>query len=60
MKYFDVTFEVHKGSNHKEYKTIRVEAGTKKLAVIRGMQEINKLQGYSDLFKNVIRVTEIV
>lgn len=59
MKHFKVTFEVHRGSNHKEYKTVTVEAGNKKLATLRGMMAINKLDGYSDLFKNVIKVEEV-
>ena len=59
MKYFNVTFEIHRGTNHKEYKTVKVEAGNKKLATIRGMIEINKISGYSDLFKNVVKVEEV-
>lgn len=59
MKHFNVTFEIFRGSNHKEYKTVMVEAGNKKLAAIRAMMYINKTDGYSDLFKNVIKVEEV-
>lgn len=59
MKQYNVTFEVFRGSNHKDYKTISVEAGTKKLATIRAMSQINKIEGYSDLYKNVFKVEEI-
>jgi len=59
MKHFNVTFEIHRGSNHKEYKTVMVEAGNKKLATIRGMMAINKIDEYSDLFKNVVKVEEV-
>lgn len=58
MKHFSVTFEVHRGSSHKEFKTVSVEAGNKKLAAIRGMISINQLNGYSNLFKNIVRIEE--
>ena len=58
MKQYNVTFEIFRGSNHKAYETVGVEAGTKKLALMRAMGIINKLKDYKDLYKNVIRVEE--
>ena len=34
-------------------------AKDKKIAAIRGMSEINKLDGYSERFKNVVRIEEV-
>ena len=59
MKNWNVTFEVFTSGGKKEYKKIRVVAGTKKLAAIRAMQEINKLDGYAERYKSVIEVTEV-
>lgn len=60
MHHFHVTFEIYRDSKRKEIKVIKVEAGTKKLAVIRAMAELNKLAEYSGLFKNTIRVEEVL
>lgn len=59
MRKFNVTFEVFNENGSKEYKTIPVEAGNKKIAALRGMQAINKLDGYSEKYKNVMRVEEV-
>lgn len=59
MKKYNVTFEVFRGNSYKDYKTITVEARTKKLATIRAMSKINQIDGYSDLYKNVFKVEEI-
>lgn len=59
MRKFNVVFEVFDDNGAKEYKTISVEAGNKKIAAIRGMSEINKLEGYSERFKNVVRIEEV-
>lgn len=59
MRKFNVVFEVFDDNGAKEYKTISVEAGNKKIAAIRGMSEINKLDGYSERFKNVVRIEEV-
>ena len=58
MKNWNVTFEVFTSGGKKEYKKIRVVAGTKKLAAIRAMQEINKLEGYPERYKNIIEIME--
>lgn len=62
MKHWSVTFEVFLGNsmNGKEFKTIDVEAGTKKLAAIRAMTIINKMEGYENLFKQVKSVEEVI
>ncbi len=57
MRKWHVIFEVFKGTN-REIKSVDVEAGTKKLAMLRAMSEINKIEGYSDLFKQVYSIEE--
>lgn len=59
MRKFIVTFEVFMNNGHKENREIQVEAGNKKLAALRGMMEINKLSGYSNLYKNVVKIEEV-
>ena len=59
MRKFNVIFEVFNVNGQKEMKTVAVEAGNKKLAALRGMQAINKLDGYSEKFKNVIQIEEV-
>ena len=59
MKNYNVTFEIFRGSNHKAIETVTVEAGTKKMAVMRAMGLINKNESYKNLFKNLIKVEEI-
>jgi len=63
MKKYKVTFEVFRnsGSDRKtERKTIEVEAGNKKLAMTRAMMEIGKIPGYSELYKQVAGIEEVV
>ena len=57
MRKWHVIFEIFKGTN-REMKSVDVEAGTKKLAMLRAMSEINKIEGYSDLFKQVYSIEE--
>lgn len=59
MRKFNVIFEVFDENGNKELKTVFVEAGNKKIATIRGMSAINKLDGYSDKYKNVKSVEEV-
>ena len=59
MRKFNVIFEVFEENGQKEMKTIAVEAGNKKLAALRGMQAINKLDGYSEKYKNVVQIEEV-
>jgi hypothetical protein len=59
MRKFNVTFEVFMPTGKKQNKIIVVEAGNKKLAALRAMMEINKLDGYSQLYKNVVKVEEV-
>ena len=59
MRKFNVIFEVFNENGQKEMKTVAVEAGTKKIAALRGMQAINKLDGYSEKFKNVVQIEEV-
>ena len=60
MRKFNVIFEVFGEQGEKEFRTVTVEAGNKKIAALRGMQAINKLDGYSEKFKNVTRIEEVV
>lgn len=57
MKNWRVIFEVYK-NGIREMKSFVVEGGTKKIAMLRAMSEINKLDGYSDLFKKVYSIEE--
>ncbi len=59
MRKFNVIFEVFEENGQKEIKTVAVEAGNKKLAALRGMQAINKLDGYSEKYKNVVQIEEV-
>lgn len=59
MKNYRVTFEVFKNDGSKEYRPVVVEAGTKKLAAVRAMIEINKIDGYSTLYKNIHTIVEV-
>ena len=59
MRKFNVIFEVFNENGQKEMKTVSVGAGNKKLAALRGMQAINKLDGYSEKFKNVVQIEEV-
>lgn len=58
MKKWKVVFEVYREGG-KEIKDIIIEAGNKKIAMMRAMAEINKLSGYSELFKKVNRIEEV-
>ena len=60
MRKFNVTFVVFMNDGTKQDKTVFVEAGNKKLAALRGMLEINKIDEYSQLYKNVKRIEEVV
>lgn len=59
MRKFDVTFEVFLSNTQKIYRTITIEAGTKKMAALRAMTEINKLNDFSEHYKNVIKIEEV-
>ena len=59
MKKYKVIFEIHIDRNRKEFKEVEVEAGNVKIATLRAMAEIGKIEGYSDLFKNVVSVEEV-
>lgn len=59
MKRFRVTFEVHVGRDHKDVKSVIVEAGNKTAAYKRGLTEMSKMKEYSEFYKNIINVEEI-
>lgn len=59
MKKWKVVFEVYRDAG-KEFRDVIIEAGNKKIAMMRAMSEINKIAGYSELFKKVNRIEEVV
>ena len=59
MKNYKVTFIVFHEDNKKEYRTIIVEAGTKKMATLRAMKKINDdYPEIANLYKSVKSVEE--
>lgn len=59
MRKFDVTFEVFLSNTQKTYRTITVEAGNKKIAALRAMNEINKIGDFFEYYKNVVKIVEV-
>ncbi len=59
MNKYKVIFEIHVDRNRKEFKEIIVEAGTKKLAMVRALSEINKIKEYEGIFKNIKEIEEV-
>lgn len=59
MRKYLVMFEIHVDFNRKEYKSVEVEAGNKRLAIARAMAIISKEEQYSGKFKDVKSVEEI-
>jgi len=59
MKQFKVTFEIYTGQNHKDVRSIMVEAGNKSAAYKRGLMEMSKLTEYADNYKSIINVEEV-
>lgn len=59
MNKYRVTFEVFANSGRKERVPMEVEAGTKKLAVLRAMQKIGQIDRYNMAYKNVLSVEEV-
>jgi len=60
MHKFNVMFQVFDEYGKVDFKVITVEAGNKKIAALRGMQELNKIEGYSDRYKNLVKIEEVV
>ena len=60
MRKFKVMFEIHIDRNRKAMKEIVVEAGNKRLASIRAMAEIGKIEKFSGLFKNILSIEEVI
>lgn len=60
MHKFNVMFQVFDDYGNVDFKVITVEAGNKKIAALRGMQELNKIEGYSDRYKNLVKIEEVV
>lgn len=59
MKKYVVEFEIFFGDGKKGYKTVTIEAGSKKIAALRAMTEINKDQSVAQLYKNLLSIREV-
>ena len=59
MSKYKITFEVYMDDKKKEWVPVEIEAGNKKLAVLRAMQELGKVEKYKMTYKNVISVEEV-
>lgn len=59
MRQFKIVVEIHIDRNRKTFEEFIVEAGNKKLASIRGLQEVSKKKDYDGLFKSIVSVEEI-
>ena len=59
MAKYKVMFEVFVEDRKKELVPVEIEAGNKKLAVLRAMQELGKDEKYKMTYKNVVSVTEV-
>lgn len=62
MKKWEVMFEVYNdiGTKAKKTFTATVEAGTKKLAVLRAIEIINTIDEYKNDYKSVKEVKEVI
>ena len=58
MKKYRVTVIVHLDGSRQERKVVTIEAGTKKIAHLRAMRQVN-LDGYSQYFKTIESIEEI-
>ena len=61
MKKWEVLFEIYRDISTKarmNYSVV-VEAGTKKLAVLRAIEALNKLEEYANDYKSVKEVKEV-
>lgn len=58
MRKFKVIFEIHIDRNIKAFEEIIVEAGNKKLASLRAMSEISKIEKYEGMFKSIHSIEE--
>lgn len=63
MKHYRVTFEIFPDLNLVAHKVltaeITVEAGNKKLAMIRALSDIGKCPEFSGMYKNVLKIEEV-
>ncbi len=58
MKKFRVTFKLFKDNAISEDKAVVVEAGNRKLAHLRALQQLN-LDGYSNYYKTLVSIVAI-
>jgi len=60
---YNVAIEVYddndfRGNIIKEVKTVQIEAGNRKLAGLKALAAVNKIEGYSNLYKNIKSIDE--
>lgn len=62
MKKWRVFFDIYSDATTKKQNTVSVvvEAGTKKLAVTRGILELNKMDEYRDRYKSLEAIEEVI
>lgn len=62
MKKWRVFFDIYADTITKKVYTVSVvvEAGTKKLAVTRGILELNKMDEYRDRYKSLKAIEEVI
>lgn len=62
MKKWRVFFDIYADTITKKVNTVLVvvEAGTKKLAVTRGILELNKMDEYRDRYKSLKAIEEVI
>ena len=58
MKKFKVVIKVSKDNGKSEERIVMVEAGNRKLAHLRAMQQLSK-DGYSDYYKTLVSIVEV-
>ena len=58
MKKYKVTFEIYFENRPREFRTIIVEAGSKKTAYTRALSEISKDKAFSSLYKKIMNIEE--
>lgn len=62
MKKWIVFFDIYSDTTTKKQNTVCVvvEAGTKKLAMTRGIQELNKMKEYVNCYKSLKAIEEVI
>ena len=61
MRKYNVVFDIFNGEGQKSSKVVTVEAGNKKLAVVRALGELTLMNNgeYEGLYKQIAKVEEV-